>query len=560
MKFRFRLWMPIVAVLLVLLSIGTLLLYVLPTAKARLGEYVENRTLTQAAVAASAIAQAGENAQSELDLAARTGGGQVLIVDKGGKVVDSAGPDLLSRPPQDILSAAASGRRLNEQVEGRRVGVVPLVRDGNLEGGLVFVAGDSETSVYEILLRSGAEAAVVASILGGGLALLLATLLSRRVERLTAGARSIEEGDLSYRIRPGFGDELGDLARSFNSMAGKLEASFLQLKEKGATLNAILNNLSEGVLATDLKGRVVFINLSARSILGIGSEGPLDELPSPWADFDLPEAVDRCARWQQCGEARVSDGKNFLQVKLEHLPEFDDHKGGVLVVFQDLSEGRRLEANQQRFLANAAHELKTPITTILGAAELLLTEEDDDPEIRHRFLKHISAEAQRMHRLSDTLLRLARTGADLREPDIVLVDLDGIARETAERMEALAESAGLTLRVEGRGGRVGADREWLEQCLLILLQNAVQHSGRGGEVVIRLDGRRVAVEDRGVGIKEEDLPYIFERFYRSKSDSDGFGLGLPICRELVERMGGRIALHSEEGVGTRVEIELPEEA
>ncbi len=553
--------MPLIAVLLVLLSIATLLLYVLPAVKTRLGEYVENRTLVRAAAAASAVAQAdGADVQGALDLAARTGGGQVLVVNEGGEVVDSAGPDLLSPPPEGILDAAAGGQRINEQVGGQRVGVVPLIREGSFDGGVVFVADGSEDSIYEILLRSGVEAAAVASVLGGGLALLLAALLSRRVERLTAGARSIEQGDLSYRIQPGFDDELGELAKSFNSMAGRMEDSFMQLKEKGATLNAILNNLNEGVLATDLGGKVMFANLASRAMLGLGSEGPLDEPPNPWQDFDLPDAVDRCANRQECGEARVNDGENFLRVNLEHLPEFDDHKGGVLVVIQDLSEGRRLEANQQRFLANAAHELKTPITTILGSAELLLTETEDDPEVRNRFLKHISSEAQRMRRLSETLLHLARTGVDLREPDIEVVDLDGAAREAAERMGPLAESAGLTLRVEGRGGRVRADREWLEQCLLVPLGNAVQHSGRKGELRIRLDGGSVTVEDEGVGISEEDLPYVFERFYRNKGGSGGFGLGLPICKELVERMGGRIALDSEERVGTRVEIELPEEA
>lgn len=557
--------MPVIAVLLVLLSIATLLLYVLPAVKTRLGEYVENRTLVRAAAAASAVTQAeGEDIQAELDLAARTGGGQVLVVNESGEVVGSAGPDLLSSPPESVLNAASNGQRMNEQVREKKVAVVPLIRTGDFDGGVVFVAGESEDSIYEILLRSGIEAAAVASIIGGGLALLLAALLSRRVERLTAGARSIERGNLSHRIRPGFDDELGELAESFNSMAGRLEASFNRLEESKETLDAILNSLAEGVLATDLDGRVMFANPAARRFLGMTTVRVKDiwepqELPDPWEDFDLSEAVRRCANNRECGEARVNDGQSFFRVNLEHLPEFDEHKGGVLVVVQDLSEGRRLEANQQRFLANAAHELRTPITTILGASELLLTETKDDPEVRNRFLKHISSEAQRMQRLSETLLRLARTGVDPREPDIGPVDLDGVVREAAGRMESLAESAGLTLRVEGRGGRVRADRDWLEQCLLVLLGNAVQHSGRKGELRLRLDGGKVAVEDEGVGISEEDLPYVFERFYRNKSGSGGFGLGLPICKDLVERMGGSITLHSEEDAGTRVEIELPEE-
>jgi two-component system phosphate regulon sensor histidine kinase PhoR len=480
----------------------------------------------------------------------------VLLIDRQGNIVVRAGEHLLS-PPEEILQRAASGERTNEVIEGQRVAMVPLVREGSLEGGAIFVAGASENVIYQLFLRSGIEAAAIASILGGGLALLLATLLSRRVERIALGARAMGRGELSSRLEPGLDDELGDLAKTFNSMAEKLQHSFLQLEEKSATLDTILNSLNEGVLATDLSGNVMFINYTARAMLGIGGEGLLKKLPNPWDDYDLPREVIRCAEDQECGEARVQEGESFLQVRLEHMPAFDEHRGGVLVMIRDLSEGRRLEANQQRFLANAAHELKTPITTILGASELLLTE-DEDPETQRRFLNHILSEAHRMQRLSETLLRLARTGVDLRNPEIGVVDLDSIAREAAERMKPLVESAGLNMRVEGRGGRVWADYEWLEQALLVVLGNAVQHSERGGEVKLRAMGGSVTVEDDGVGISEADLPYIFERFYQGKRNPESFGLGLAICKELVERMGGSISLESKEGVGTKVEIELPE--
>jgi two-component system phosphate regulon sensor histidine kinase PhoR len=280
-------------------------------------------------------------------------------------------------------------------------------------------------------------------------------------------------------------------------------------------------------------------------------------LPDPWEDFDLPEAVARCANDNECGEARVRGAQTFFQINLERMRAFDEHKGGVLIVVRDLSETRRLEANQQRFLANAAHELKTPITAILGAAELLLTEEDDDPRVRERFLTHIRSEAERMQRLSETLLRLAQTGWDRRDPDIGEVELLGVASKVAERMVPLADSSYVGVIVEGDGGRVRADEEWLEQALLVLVSNALRHSEKGGRVRLRAAGTRIAVEDEGAGISEEDVPYLFERFYRG-SDSEGFGLGLPICKELVERMGGEIHLQSEEGKGTTVEVRLPE--
>ncbi|HZC83085.1 MAG TPA: ATP-binding protein [Rubrobacter sp.] len=548
--------MPLAAVLLVLVSVATLLLYVLPAARARLSGYAEDRAIAQAVAAANAAADSeGSDLQRQIDLVADSEGGEVLIVDTKGQVVAQAGEHLLSPPPEKILQRAANGNRMNDTVGEQRVAVVPLVRGGELAGGVVFAPGDSENVLYQLFLRSGIEAAAIASVLGGGLALLLATLFSRRVERLALGARAMGQGDLSSRIEPGFDDELGELAKTFNSMAEKLETIFRQLEERRITLNAILDNLAEGVLAADLEGNVTFINKAAQAMLGFR---PRTGIPDPWTDFDLPKAVDRCAKEGECPEVLVSEEENFFRVKLEHMPAFDDHKGGVLVVIQDLSEGRRLEANQQRFLANAAHELKTPISAILGASDLLLTESEDDPETRRHFLNHIFREARRMQRLSDTLLRLARTGADLRDPKVEVVDLNGVAREAAERMKPLAESPKLSLSVEGRGARVQADHEWLEQVLLAVLCNAVQHSERGGEVRLRVEGGTVTVKDEGAGISEADLPYVFERFYQGKRSSKGFGLGLAICKDLVERMGGSISLESKEGVGTMVEIELPE--
>jgi signal transduction histidine kinase len=330
-----------------------------------------------------------------------------------------------------------------------------------------------------------------------------------------------------------------------------------QLEQERATLDAILNNLTEGVLATDSRNRVVFANPAARSMLGCGSEEPPKRLPDPWEDVHLPEAVARCAKEGECIEARVQLGDTLLHVKVEHLPEFDDHGHGSLVVIQDLSEHRRLEVRQQRFLANAAHELKTPITTILGASDLLLAE-DEDPEVRRRFLKHIFTEAHRMQRLSETLLRLARVGWDLREPELEVVSPAATAREVIYRMNPLAESAGIELSLEGHGMHVRADREWLEQALLVVVSNALKYSGRGDHVRLRLEAGTIAVEDEGAGISAEDLPRIFDRFYQGEDSSGGFGLGLPICKELVEKMGGKISIESQEGAGTTVEIKLPE--
>ena len=321
-------------------------------------------------------------------------------------------------------------------------------------------------------------------------------------------------------------------------------------------LRAILDNLTEGVMVADPQGRVVFANPAACAMLDAPSGETLEELPDLWEDFHLPEAVARCARNRESIEAQVSYGESHLRAKLECL--INNDREDVLVVMQDLSTGHRLEANQQRFLANAAHELKTPLMSILGAAELLATGEDENPATRSRLLDHIFSESRRMQRLAEALLRLSRVGWDLREPNQTLVDLRAAAQRAAGLVEPLAESAGLRLNIEGEGARVHADPEWLQEVLLVLLSNAIKNSIRGGEIRLRVGGSTVTIEDEGAGISSIDLPHVFERFYRGKGSSEGFGLGLSICKELTERMGGSISIRSQEGIGTAVEVDLPE--
>jgi PAS domain S-box-containing protein len=324
-----------------------------------------------------------------------------------------------------------------------------------------------------------------------------------------------------------------------------------------ARLETILNNLTEGVLVANRQGRVLFANSAASAMVSTTSEEFPQQLPNPWEDFHLPEAVAHCAKSRESIEAQVRYGDSFLRVKLECLVE-SNNQGDVLVVIQDLSEGRRLEANQQRFLANAAHQLRTPTMAIMGAAELLATGEDANPATRERLLNHIFSEGRRMQRLSDALLRLSRVGWDWREPSLRVVDLRAAGQQAAEVMEPLVESAGLRLIIESEGACVRADPEWLQEVLLVLLSNAIKHSSRGGEIRLRARAGTISVVDEGAGVSSADLPHIFERFYRGKGHSEGFGLGLSICRELTERMGGSISVRSREGFGTAVEIGLPE--
>jgi PAS domain S-box-containing protein len=374
--------------------------------------------------------------------------------------------------------------------------------------------------------------------------------------RFESYAEALEQWFDVYASRVG-GEDSRRLAIVFANTTERKRAEE-GLRESEATLNSILNNLAEGVLVTNTQGHVVFVNSAARSMLGVPGEEPLDELPDPWEGFDLPEAIAHCTRTREGIEAGVRYEETFLRIKLECLVELEQSRGEVLVVIQDLSEGRQLEANQQRFLANAAHQLRTPIMAIVGAAELLATGEDVDPTIRRRLLNHIFSEGRRLQRLSEVLLRLSRIGWDRREPDLDIVDLREAGQQVTKLMEPLAESGGIRILTEGEGSCVRADPEWLQEVLMVVLSNAIKHSNRGGDIKVRTKSGVVTVKDEGAGISPVDLPHIFERFYKGTDSSEGFGLGLSICKDLTERMGGSISIRSREGVGTAVEIELPE--
>lgn len=569
---KLRMWMPLVAVFVVVLTVASIFVYAIPATRARVSDYVRERVLAEATATGRAAAGVdGERSQKLLDLLIQANDAEeALLVNREGQIVARAGSGPLDTRP-DLLRRASEGARTVEDVGNLKVALAPVVYRDRLTGGVVLATGN-ETPLFWMSLRSSLEAAGISAALGGGLVFVLATLLARRIGRLASGARAIERGNLDRRIEPGPDDELGELAEDFNSMAGQLEGYIGWLEAERNTRHTLLNSLAEGVVAATPDGTILFANKTARRMLQLvqlDEEHP-GELPNPWDDFSLPAAVKRCAMKRDCATARVQSGETFLQVSLGPLSGFDEGEDGVLVVMQDLSEGSRLEANQQRFLANAAHELKTPITAVVGAAELLTSKEHSlGPEVRHNLLGHILSEGLRMQRLADTMLRLARTGRDMREPDLEVVDLFVAAHNSAEKIESLAQSAGLGVRVENGNGQacgqtssqaclVRADLEWLEQALLILLSNAVQHAGGGGSVRIVVSGNRLAVEDEGEGIDSEALPRVFEHFFRGRQDLGGFGLGLPICKDLVERMGGSVAISSEKGVGTRVGIELPD--
>jgi two-component system, OmpR family, phosphate regulon sensor histidine kinase PhoR len=403
----------------------------------------------------------------------------------------------------------------------------------------------------------------------GGLALLLAAAFSfsfsfavtRPLRRMHTIAAAMAAGDLSGRVRPSGRDELADLGSALDALADELQRRLGQLEAERGEMTALIDAMAEGVLAVAPDGGLRRANPAARRMFGLGDG--VEGVP--------PEAVARrrpfldLVRRALGGEAVAAtelthDGRHLLATA-QPLAE-----GGAVLVFLDTSEVRRLEGVRRDFVANASHELKTPLTAIRGYSETLL---DDPPaELRRSFAETIRVNAVRLQRILDDLLDLARIEAGGWPLAAEPVQVASAAEEAWQPFADAARARGVVFGVEAAAGgeRVHADPGAFRQILTNLLGNAVRYTPDGGRIDVAaspLPGGEVRVEvrDTGSGIPAPHIPRIFERFYRvdpARSRAEGgTGLGLAIVRHLVERHGGRVEALSEPGRGTTIRFTLP---
>ncbi len=418
-----------------------------------------------------------------------------------------------------------------------------------------------------------------------GAALLLGVLFTaafgRRFSRPLRGmgevARALAAGDLDRRTRLHRDDELGDLSTSLDRLADELQRRLGQLEGERAEMHALIDSMSEGVLVFASSGMLRRSNPAARRMfmLDTAAEGIPPEMVSRRDDFlDLVT--------QAMGGATVppreigGDGRPLLATA-HALPQ-----GGAMAVFLDVSELRRLEGVRRDFVANASHELKTPLTAIRGFSETLL-DPDLPPELAKRFAEIVRQNAERLQHIVDDLLDLSRIESGEQHLEQSSVDVAVLAQQIWEELLGVAVDGPVELRLDLAPGHthVLADPDALRHILTNLFSNAVRHTPDGGSVTVRTlatpqpaghaerastsspasGWTSVEVVDTGTGISGTHLPRIFERFYRAdparSREEGGTGLGLSIVRHLVESHGGNIEAISEVGTGTTIRFTLP---
>jgi two-component system phosphate regulon sensor histidine kinase PhoR len=321
--------------------------------------------------------------------------------------------------------------------------------------------------------------------------------------------------------------------------------------------DVILSSMEEGVLLFDPHGGRVFANQALDRHLGATPESTDVLLP-----LDLQRAVKRAGYVGDVVRAEVETGTPSRWLRGTALPVGDD--GSVLLVIRDVTDARRLDAVRRDFVANASHELKTPVASIRAAAETLRDGAIDDPPAAHRFTEQLEREALRLSRIVSDLLDLSRleSGSDLGEQ----VRVDAVVSEEVHRMEDEAVAAGvaLTLEADAVASISGSARD-IALLARNLIDNAIRYTPVGGSVTVEVvaddEGVLLRVADTGLGIPQRDLPRIFERFYRvdraRSRETGGTGLGLAIVRHVAENHGGTVLVSSELGRGTTFEVRIP---
>jgi two-component system phosphate regulon sensor histidine kinase PhoR len=455
------------------------------------------------------------------------------------------------------LAAALQGRRFvqTSSRNGATLVALPLRHTAEARALVAYAPRPAAYGTSLSIFRREVARAVLWSILvAGAVGVFAASLIARRLRRIGAAAAAIEQGRLDVPLKPGFGDEVGALALTIDRMRSRLRMSFEQVRADRDRLARLLQQLHEGVIAVDSSGKVRFANARATSLMGPAAAKPAEALPVSWEGVPLLELARGLFRPDALVAEARTDVEDGRMVSVAGVPAGASEL--AVIVLTDITEQERRERSEREFVANASHELRTPVSAIVSAVEALQAGAKDDPADRDRFVELIGRQAGRLARLTRSLLLLARAQSQQEAIPLEPVELAPLLQELSGSSEP---SRSVVVDCPADLFAL-AQRDIVEQVVANLVENALNHSnGTGAHVRARRDDATVVIEvvDRGPGIPPSAEGRIFERFYSGHGGRrDGFGLGLAIARDAVRALGGTIEIRSQEGSGTTVEVRL----
>jgi two-component system phosphate regulon sensor histidine kinase PhoR len=518
-------------------------------------------------------------------------GARVTVIDSSGLVLgDSDEPSAKMENHADrpeIKEADISGKgssiRYSKTV-GQNLFYLAIVVHQNSEKRYLRLSmplHDVETAVNSIRTRI-----LIASLTAVCIAIFIGFIQTRRVtksvEEITAFAQEVAAGNLSRRLFLKEQNELGALGRNISEIALELNDKLKQTQAEKYKMEAILRNMSDGLILTDTKGLIILSNDAIMHLFGIQSSIEGKSLMETLRNAELKEIVDAVVH----NVERVTRGIELNRPRELYLmataspffsPGPEKELSGVVLTFHDITRLKKLEEIRKDFVANVSHEIKTPITAIKGFAETLLEGALDDRENARKFLETIKNHSERLNSLVSDLLTLSRIElGDIRITK-TSVDLSDVIDSVFTTLGDKADKKGLYLRKELSAGitEVAADRDRLIQILLNLADNGIKFTEQGGIAIqvkreklkLKNEDERendyivISVEDTGVGIPRKHLSRLGERFYRvdraRSRELGGTGLGLAIVKHLVKASGWDMEIKSTEGQGTTVRILCP---
>ncbi len=491
-----------------------------------------------------------------------------ILTPDGGKVLSSSRSDVAEVAITPNILAAIDGN-VGSQVDrsAEYMDYAQPVKDGDRVMYIAYII-DSKDELYDVIRNIFINilwALVFGLLISAFLGLILSRTIIMPLSNLQVRAEMLSEGVFGHRIEVKSRDEIGRLTMAFNDMASRIDANLSDISAEKNKVEAILSQMTDGIVAFDQMGEMIHINNAAAEFLGSRNTVSFkDFVQSFGLDITLEQLnyLDR----NRVVEKQVVLGSKIIKTSFAPYADESDKNGGIIVVMQDITEQTKLDRARREFVANVSHELRTPITTIKSYAETIIDmAEEETPEVG--FIKVIEAEADRMTRIVTDLLTLSKLDNSTKVMDKKVFDLSALTQNVVDKLKINAHNVGISIsfRKEGDTKNFFGDADRMEQVITNIVSNAVKYTPSGGKVdVVCGSGYTEAfirVSDDGIGIPEKDLPRIFERFYRvdkaRSRESGGTGLGLAIAKELIELHGGKIDIKSKEGKGTTVIITLP---
>ncbi|MCI9038718.1 MAG: cell wall metabolism sensor histidine kinase WalK [Clostridia bacterium] len=360
--------------------------------------------------------------------------------------------------------------------------------------------------------------------------------------------------------------QIDELVNAFSLMTNELKQNLNEMGKQKKQIETILLHMTDGIIAFDMEGKIIHINPAAKSLLQLDRQDNNFNKIFQKLNTDINlEKIVYLENWTS-SEQRLNIGEKYFNLLFAPFQDESDKPAGVIVVIQDITQHVKLDNMQKEFVADVSHELKTPITSIMGYADTLL-ESEYDKEMQAKFLGVISSEARRMARLVTDLLVLSRYDNKKITKEEVEFDLGDLTKKCIERLKFEVEKKNHHIEcfVTANVPPVRADKYGIERVILNIITNAIKYTPENGIIKVYVgfvyNDAYIKIIDNGIGIPENDLSRIFERFYRVDKartrEMGGTGLGLSIAKEILDQNNGSIDIKSEVGKGTEIVIRVP---